>query len=148
MSIPSITGTLPLPLILLAICTVGYCSRTLLQTCKIPLSIKPLMSLLLTQALPCVLKMDKYRACKPAGCSPTPILLDYLPFLKKLTCKSFFSPYVCIHIYTIYKPFVTYMCCKCFLHSVACIFSFLKIVFLVEQMFWQCNPIINFFYYG
>ena len=57
MSIHPVTGNLPLPLraknaAMSCPChlphTVGCCSRTLLQTCKLHLSIKPLMSLLLT----------------------------------------------------------------------------------------------------
>lgn len=51
--------------------TVRGHSRTLLQTCKLPPSIRPLMSLLLPLPLSLVLKLGEYRSCRPVGCSPT-----------------------------------------------------------------------------
>jgi len=51
--------------------TVGCHSKTLLHTCKLPLSIKPLMSLLPTPGCFFGLQADNHRACRPARCSQT-----------------------------------------------------------------------------
>ena len=70
-----ITGNLPLPKR-----SEGWGagqSRTLLQSCKFSPSIKPLSLWGWFQALSLVLKLGKYRACRPVGGSPTP---DYNKF--------------------------------------------------------------------
>ena len=52
---------------------VGFCSRTLFRTHKMPLSVKPLMSLSLTPGYSSVMKLGEYRACKPEGVQPNSI---------------------------------------------------------------------------
>ena len=51
----------------------GFCSRTLFRTHKMPLSVKPLMSLSLTPGYSSVMKLGEYRACKPEGVQPNSI---------------------------------------------------------------------------
>lgn len=48
----------------------GALPRTLFQTCKLPLLIKPLMSLLLMQALSLVLELGKHGICRPLWVQP------------------------------------------------------------------------------
>ena len=54
--------------------TVGCCSSTLLQTCKI---LSPLNYWCLCYWLQAsVLRLGKHRACRPVRCSPTPVSLE------------------------------------------------------------------------
>ena len=53
---------------------VGRCSRTLLQTCKLPHALNYWCLCQGLQTLSLVLKLGKYRPCKSAGCSPTELL--------------------------------------------------------------------------
>ena len=94
-SIPPVTGNFPLPpgaktavtscLLLLPQLGRGRChSRTLLRICKLPLSIKPLMSLSLTLgSLSSVLRLGKYWACRPVGHS---LALSFLHAIFSIIC--------------------------------------------------------------
>ena len=53
---------------------VGCCSRTLLQTCKLPHALNYWCLCQGLQTLSLVLKLGKYRPCRSAGCSPTELL--------------------------------------------------------------------------
>ena len=62
----------------------GCRSRNPLQMCKIPLSNKPLMSLSLSSGSFFGFRLDNYKACRPAGRSPTTF---HSSFSWKLLCE-------------------------------------------------------------